>query len=590
MALGYGHASRLTRYVIRTPNWYNSVAFAVLAGGLAGLGGLGDGLGAAWEGVLYIGFPAVIAAFLTPPVDRVLGGRMTWNRSAFLALLCEGITLVMVPTAAFLHKYLGVGSSSFVIDALVASFALVFGVRLIALIAVSRDSVPRALPPAAIQTVAGAAILFTYTGLFDPISANYFQNLLITSAVYGVGAVAFVRLVDRPMKDGMGVSGVELLRGFIAYISEGTRELEEVFEEMGEQVIVPVTVLSFRRDDGEKARFVLPMAHPGIIGDIGGGNLPSALDESAPSMCFVPHATADHDFNPVSQQEVEKLRLAAEEAMNGITYSPQATPSRRIEVGEIKTLGQRFGDDVLLVSTCSPYSCDDVRFGVGMNAMAEARVAGARETMLVDAHNCCSPSSGALIDPGSARSYDLVESTGMLTEQLFDEPTGDVRLGVASSETRWGREEGIGPLGVRAAVIEAGDQRTAYVVIDGNNMVPALRERLVEELLERVDEAEVMTTDTHVVNRVDSHNMVGEKIDKDDLSSLINRLVEEAINDLEEVEAGMNSSKARITVFGNDRIERLATTTNAVASVGGALAVMTTFVALMLSVLVFLFN
>ncbi|MDY7083200.1 MAG: DUF2070 family protein, partial [Halobacteria archaeon] len=188
------------------------------------------------------------------------------------------------------------GTGLYSMDALITALALAFGIRLVVLMAVSKDSVLRALLPASVQTVAGALILMVYMGLFTlrPYPGPYLQNLLMTSAFYVAGAYLFVRYVDRPVKDGIGVSGTELLRGFIAYISEGTRELEEVFEEMGEEVIVPVVVLSFREKGTttEKARFVLPMAHPGLIGDIGGGNLPSVLAETSPSLCFVPHATA----------------------------------------------------------------------------------------------------------------------------------------------------------------------------------------------------------------------------------------------------------------------------------------------------------
>ncbi|MDY7083201.1 MAG: DUF2070 family protein, partial [Halobacteria archaeon] len=260
-----------------------------------------------------------------------------------------------------------------------------------------------------------------------------------------------------------------------------------------------------------------------------------------------------------------------EDAAAKIEYEAEATGSKRIKVGETKMLGQRFGDSVLLVTTCSPHSCDDIRFGVGMNAMAEARINGAEETMLVDAHNCCAP-----------------ESAGEMTAGLFEEKTDEIRLGVAHTETEWDIEDGMGPLGVRVGVIEVEGQKTAYITVDGNNMVPILRNEILKEIEPLIDGAEVMTTDTHVVNRVESHNMIGENIDHGELKGLIAELVEEAIDDLEPVEAGMGSEKARITVFGNDRIERLASTTSAVAAVGGALAVMITVVAILLSVIVFL--
>jgi len=81
-----------------------------------------------------------------------------------------------------------------------------------------------------------------------------------------------------------------------------------------------------------------------------------------------------------------------------------------------------------------------------------------------------------------------------------------------------------------------------------------------------------MTTDTHIVNTVEAVNQVGGAIPDDELIALIDELVDAAIDDLEPVEAGMASETAEVTVFGNDRTEMLASTANAVVSLGGALA------------------
>ena len=40
----------------------------------------------------------------------------------------------------------------------------------------------------------------------------------------------------------------------------------------------------------------------------------------------------------------------------------------------------------------------------------------------------------------------------------------------------------MGTGGITAIVVEVDNQKTAYVVIDGNNMVPHLREKILESL------------------------------------------------------------------------------------------------------------
>ena len=58
-------------------------------------------------------------------------------------------------------------------------------------------------------------------------------------------------------------------------------------------------------------------------------------------------------------------------------------------------------------------------------------------------------------------------------------------------------------------VVEVDWQRTAYVLLDGNNIEAGVREVLRGAVLEMVDEAEVMTTDSHVVNTITGTNPIG---------------------------------------------------------------------------------
>jgi len=105
--------------------------------------------------------------------------------------------------------------------------------------------------------------------------------------------------------------------------------------------------------------------------------------------------------------------------------------------------------------------------------------------------------------------------------------------------------------------------------------------------VDQVDLLEVMTSDTHVVNTVEAENQVGDGIPSAELIELIDELVDTALEDLEPVEAGMASEQTRVTVFGTDRTETLASTANAVVSMGGALAAVIILVAMAVSVLIF---
>ena len=80
------------------------------------------------------------------------------------------------------------------------------------------------------------------------------------------------------------------------------------------------------------------------------------------------------------------------------------------------------------------------------------------------------------------------------------------------------RTHGIGAEGIRALVLRAQAVTTAYVLIDGNNLLRGMRQPILDALRPIVDAAEVMTTDNHVVHEVDGGlNPVGERYPVDAL-------------------------------------------------------------------------
>ncbi len=613
-----GELASLSKFIFRAPHWYTSVALSLVIAALAGVAAFDSQyvLEDAWQGVFFIGVPTVVASLATTPVDRFFGGQLTYSRSSLLAFACEVVVVVVLVAAGVVSTLTGRFGQNFVFDALVAALGLVFAIRFLVVLAVSRDSPLVAAVPASIQTATAGVLLFVYSGTMNllttggsianaylsrpaeaPPEIQYafvpqdFVLLAFLTALYGVAAYAFVVAIDRPWQRSLDVSVLDFISGFIGHIAEGTRELEGFFEQIGEEAVVPVTVLAFRTTDGheEKARFVLPMIHPGPMGEIGGGNLPQRVAESATGLAFPPHATAGHDFNLVTEREVETLIDAADDAFESIEYGDSASAGVRVEEGEAKLLGQAFGDDALLVSTFSPGYADDVEYAVGLAATAEARVEGMDDVLLADAHNCNNGLGGddlGHVYPGSKRSFDMIRGAGEAARRLDDADEGPLELGVAWDRTAWRPEDGIGPLGVRVAVLDTGGDRTAYVLVDGNNMEPGLREELVDAL-DAVDQAEIMTTDTHIVNTVESTNQVGAAIDWDELAALVVELTEEAVDDLDPVEAGMASERAEVTVFGNDRTETLASHANAVIAMGGVVAALAVLATVTISVLIF---
>jgi putative membrane protein len=651
-----GRLAGLSKFIFRAPRWPRTLAFAVLLGGLTGIAVFDSTstIGStypvlligqdAWQGIVFLAAPTVVAALATTPLDRWLGGSLTHDRSALLALCCELLVVLVLVVAGVLAAVFGL-SQRFVFDVLVVALASIFAVRLLAVLAVSRLPLPLATVPAAVQTAAAAALLFVYGGtarllldgdspyqayvlrlsrpdqsppVFDAVTIDHFLLLGALCLLYAVAVWGFLVGIDRPWRRSLDVSVLDFIHGFIGYAAEESRDLERFFERLGQDAVVPVSVLSFRTIDGqpstdggsetaseadgdvvatdhlgeEKARFVLPMIHPGPLGEIGGGDLPRRVAVSSEGLGFPPHATAGHDFNLVSETEVDGVIRAADRVLDSATYRHAGTPPQTVAAGESTMLSQGFGDAALAVSTFAPGSADDVDFAVGQSAIAEFRTGGVDDVLLVDGHNSHTGLSGSdlgHVTPGSERSYDLYEAAATAGAAVADAPEGTLELGVAWAPTPWTPDDGIGPLGVRVAVTRVAGVEAAYVLIDGNNMIPGLRADLLEAVRDAtdIDHVEVMTTDNHVVNRTEADNRVGERVDETELARIVRSIATDAHDDLEPVAVGGGTERATVTVFGNDRTETLATQANAALSLGAALAAAVTLFAMAVSVLLF---
>ena len=574
----------LMKYVFAAPRWKNTIPVTLALSLVVGAGVFNFG----WRenllaGLILIGIPAVLAAAFTHPLARLLQGTMTVNRSALLAFVGAVIISVFCVVGALISFAIG---WQLTISAYVMSLGVVFAFRMLVLMAITQKSFVRNLVPASLQTVFGALflLLFGVTG--------YVVNLVAISVVFTLGALVVIRYVDAPLRKPFGVSGMDFIRSYIAQTVEGAPGMEDFFKKIGESVEVPVTTLSFRTNERLKATFVVPAVHPGPVGEIGGGNLPvrivNNLDDGGE--IFVPHGTATHDFNLVSATESLKIVEAAARAVENTQYTADASKSIRVQRGAIKLLAQRFGNSVLFVSTLSPESTEDIEYGLGLVASAEARTQGVQHAALIDAHNCTAPYASSMW-AGTKNSFDLIDAIREASSRLMqlDPLKSDIKLGIASRGPIFGRDEGMGDLGIQVALVEVAEQRTAYVLVDANNMVPNLREIIVSAL--KVDEAEVMTTDNHVVNSYGGINLLGFKADNGILLKAIIELVDEAQANLEPVRAGMNTQQASgVSVFGSQKTAQLASTVNAIMAMGGALGISVIIAAFAISLLLVIFN
>lgn len=570
---------QLTRFIFTAPSWKRSLFLIII------LGFLIDGAGVrAWvilpfstlpfSGTLAFTIPAMAALVLTKPIIEYNGKTMTWNRSALLALSCTVFGVIIT--------FIALASSITLIPLFYAiSLGFVFGLRLLVLVAIADYRVPRMIIPAFTQSVVG---IFAGMILFSPSFALF---ALVLHVVFGLGFAILIWMIERPLQRAFKIRGLAFINAFIAHMTDGSKGMEDFFREIGEEIFVPQVSFFFRRVNEKPVIFTVPNLHPGPMGEIGGGNLPKVLHDNFEDETLVAHGCATHDFNLVSEGEIYKVIDALQKSRQDITYSGVAGRSGRLTCGSVQVLFQRFGDSVLLVTSRSPQWTEDLDFSVGMTIMAE----GHRwfpHVAVVDAHNCMTDlSSPVLLATLTATEYQHVSLEAMDTCRTT--PLYPFRTGVTHLMLPFDREQGFGDLGVQVLVVEVDGQRTAYILIDGNNIAQGVREVLLEQILTVVDYAEVMTTDTHVVNTITGKNPVGMHVPASEFLPFVMQALQAAIGNLAVSEvAGSTAHCEHIVVFGSNRISQLASTVNAMLVFVAPLSLAMLLLAFLLSLIAYI--
>lgn len=564
----------LSKYIFSAPSWPTSLSIIVVLGFLIDGASLRFGQNIRFFGTLAFTIPALAGLFLTGPLVSLIVRRLTWNRSALLALSCTVLGIIITLTGMVISVAL-----------LPLSYAIatgfIFGSRLVTLAAIVDYRIVRIIIPAFIQSGAGVLVGLVF---FDP---PFLILAVLLHVVFGTGFVLLIWAIDRPLYRAFHIHILSFLNTFIAHLTDGSKTMEDFFREIGEEVYVPQVSLFFKREKGRGVIFTVPNVHPGPMGEIGGGALPKHLQNAFSELVMMSHGTATHDFNLVSEEECEKIVTAIRAGKDRTIYLPDASRAHRCQHGAVSLLYQVFGKTLLMVSTRSPHKTEDIDFGIGMTIMAEGH-RSFPHVAFVDAHNCF---TGDItnVSPGTLASLEYLQAafhaidTGPGLEQF------PLEMGASQVVMPFSRTQGFGDQGIETLVIRAGGQTTAYILIDGNNVLAGVREVLRDHALTLVDEAEIMTTDSHVVNTVSGKNPVGFVVPPGQIIPYLEQSIHNALDDLSPASAGGDTALCeRVVVFGSQRIAQLASTVNSMVLFIPPLSIGMLLLAFLLSVVIYL--
>ncbi|MGI0132519.1 MAG: DUF2070 family protein [Thermoplasmata archaeon] len=556
-----------SRFLFRAPSVTVSLGLVVLLN--LALGAIvivpASSLGlAVLEIVAVFVIPAIVAALGTVPASRALGGRLGLRRSVLLALSAGAL---VVPLAA-----LGRGLAWAIPTVDLPTIWLILflqgpilWMRHLSLFGIANPSHARSLPASLLQPALTILAAFAFTGPTLPLVTGALAFLVLGFACCAL----LLRAADRPLRREFGISGVSLIRPLLDHINErepsATDTLERFFARFAIPADLRVSLLHLRSASGPVATIVLPTVHPGPFAALGASDLPRKIATRLgprAGVVLVPHTPCNHDLDLPTTGEATKVADAAEALL---------TSMRPDAVGPVGPLvsphdgsfarAQLLGGTAIVLVTQAPAPTDDIAFPVADRIYRSYRGRPGPEVAIIDAHNSYVEDEGDLFY-GTPKAEKLVADVdAAVAAAVRAARPGPLEAGAAAKIGYTSRSHGIGPEGIRALVLRTHGTTSAYVLIDGNNLLRGIRPRILDALAPLVTTSEVMTTDNHVVHEVDGGiNPVGERYPANALAEDAVAVVREAIGRLAPVTLGAGTSEVRgVNVLGPAWTERLLT-------------------------------
>ncbi len=479
-----------------------------------------------------------------------------------------------------LSALLGLALSGMVVwdDVFFLTLAASMPIRSLAVFAIS--SVPFWRKTVAVALVP-ATILAGYTFVLSSLSVSLVQTVITGLAVVVSGlalSIVSVALVVRQIDNGgsptIGDSPMALFRAFLQHwLKKEPTALEDRLSALGSTRNIETSILAFYNKHGRpKGCIVVSSFHPGPYRDLGSGGLPSriksVLESSIGAVTLVPHSISNHEHNIISSIDIDKLLRQIQELYpKGAGSNTHASRFIREEFEGAKASAQAIGELVIVTATLAPEDMEDLPEHVLKSIQTVATERGMKP-LVVDAHNSLSGQTS--ITPDQARR--LVQAATMALESVSHLPKRPFQVGAATDPlVEFTLEDGIGPGGLSAMVLKVESQLAAYVTIDGNNMQSGVRQRILDALRETgIDDAEVTTTDTHLVTGLVRSSLgyhpVGEGIDNQLLIKKVRQTVQRAEADMEEGGASISSFNSDLRVLGSATFRSITSFVSTVAA------------------------
>jgi putative membrane protein len=489
----------------------------------------------------------------------------TLRRTTDLSLFCWAFWLVFIAIGVALSFSFG---WLVWVKLCLLGFATIVTLRIIVFMATStaaawRRGLAVLLQPAFCLIV----FLVFWGGVSNTVPLQVLPFIVIAPVIALAAGLLFFYPIERLGSKTYSISPIiPLFNAFIVdWVADLNAPLEKYFEDLGEDEDIDVSVLKFDSSK-PKAAIIVPLVHPGPFKNVGSSLLPSLMKhefekEFGCDAC-TPLGVLGHERDLASQSQNHRIISQVIAASSNFKASSAlASPFVRVTEGAASACCQIFGDTVLLCFTLAPKTTEDLPQELGRIVSEEAAKYGLKHAIVVNAHN-------SLTDIVDIEEHlDALRTVASkCLRKAVTQPTNQFMVGAVSVFPKeFSLKAGMGPGGITVIVVQVQEQKTAYVVIDGNNMISGFREKILAALGSAgLGESEVFTTDTHAVSAVVTgqrgYHPVGEVMDQEILIRYICDAAKEAEGNLDASSVGcLQLVVPQVRVIGEARLKSMTT-------------------------------
>lgn len=468
-----------------------------------------------------------------------------WIFSILIGSLFKSINSFIIPEDSF---YLGL--------------FVVLPIRSITIVSISNSNLIEKIIFSILQPLLCviSTIFILNTSLYDSLL------ILIISMIFSlIAARTFLSYIEHQGMKKLGISPIGAFNAFLlAWRDQESSMLENFLEKIGVNSKISIAVLQFKSKKTKKINGLMVVSnfHPGPFMNVGSSNLPFLIqkyfEKRIDGKVAVPHGMSGHEGNLPSKKENVQVINAIEEVLNSSKFSNHASTMIEVAKGHAIVKCQRFDENLIITLTQSPEDMEDLPKDLGL-AISNYGRDFYKNIVVVDAHNSIykvREYTKEEINNFKKAAYEAIEK--MVKRKLDNFKFGSAKRLIHNFTL----EEGFGPGGLIIHLIEVKNKVVAYVTIDGNNMVPELRNKILTMLKEHgIEQGEILTTDSHMVNGFISSGLgyhpIGDAIDHEVLMNHIKKAINEAKSNLEESEVAVGFTEIDVKSLGSGMLDNL---------------------------------